>query len=614
MAGTDSPVVVLEERPSRTRRFVRAHAVDLTAVAICLVAVAVRLIANYQGYFVNDDWQYLIQLRHEGLTWDRMLTQHGGHFMPGGYAVLWVLAAATGSWLPWTAAVATSGALVLVAGVATWWALRELVGPRPEALVPLAMALTSSLTLVASTWVAEWIMLLPVWAASACCLALLARAWRGSRAALPLSWLCFAAGLFFMEKALLIPLVMGLVAACWFVRGGPWRSIVAALRRLPLLWAGYVVVGLGYLALVLPRVTEVGSRPDPFAALHAYAISAFVTWPSVLLGGPWAWAVGGGPVPTADPPPALTLIAAAAAVSIVVLSALVRRHALRMWLPLGMFAVVCTTAVLTGRVSTFGWTSALNMHYYADGAALVATTLAVAFLPLRGEVDAARRSPTRAWLGRLSRRNLLLPAVGMALGAVLLGTLVSTQRFLDHWAVNPGRTFAANLDQSLALYPQSVIFDGGTPLAFGIFWPLDPYERTSEQLLVFPRQPRFTEAMTEPWVLADDGRIMPAVVRGTPFARGSDFCGTLVRDRATFAVPGEPYPWVRTVYLDYVAQEATTITVTYGDDVRSVPLQRGLGKVWFQTDGGGPALTVTVPDQHHSVCVGDMTLGDLVPR
>ena len=614
MAGTDSPVLVLDDRPSRTRRFVRAHAVDLTAVGICLLATAIRAIANYQGFFALDDWQFLIRLQHEGLTWDRMYTQHGGHFMSGGYAILWLLAGLTGSWLPWTAAVATSAGLFLLASLATWWAVRELVGPRWEAVVPLALALTSSITLVASTWVSEWIMLLPVWAMSACALALLVRAWRGSRAAVPLSWLCLAVGLFFMEKALLIPVMMLIVASAWLVRGGPVRSVVAALRRLPGLWVGYLVVSGIYLAVVVPRITDVGARPDPFAALHTYAVAGGVTWPAMLLGGPWAWAGPAGPLPTAAPPAGMTILAAAVAICVVVLSALVRRHALRMWLPLALFAFGCTTAVLTGRVAIFGWTSAMNMHYYADGTALLAATLAVVFLPLRGETDAARPSPTRAALARWHRRHLLLPVVAVALGGVLLGTIVSTQSYLDYWARSPGKAFAQNLEQTLEQYPDAAILDGGTPPAFGIFWPMDPYERTSEQLVIFPRQPRFTDVMTEPWVLTDDGRVLPARMEGTPFERGKDFCGTLVRGSATFAVPGEPYAWQRTLFIDYLAQKAMTITVAFGDDVTRVPVKAGLGKVWFHTYGGGPELTVSTPGADTSVCIGEMTLGNLVPR
>ena len=126
---------------------------------------------------------------------------------------------------------------------------------------------------------------------------------------------------------------------------------------------------------------------------------------------------------------------------------------------------------------------------------------------------------------------------------------------------SPGEAFAQNLEQTLEQYPDAAILDGGTPPAFGIFWPMDPYERTSEQLVIFPRQPRFTDVMTEPWVLTDDGRVLPARMEGTPFERGKDFCGTLVRGSATFAVPGEPYAWQRTLFIDYLAQKAMTITV-----------------------------------------------------
>ena len=124
------------------------------------------------------------------------------------------------------------------------------------------------------------------------------------------------------------------------------------------------------------------------------------------------------------------------------------------------------------------------------------------------------------------------------------------------------------------------------------------------------------DTFTNPYMLTREGDLVPMKVDGAkspPPAPGS--CGWLPRG-GEIRVPldSAPFPWTWTVRIGYLTDRDTTATVTLGRGAREVQLRQGLGEVTFTVEGGGDTVVISGLDPQANICVGDVQVGQAVPR
>ena len=145
-----------------------ARRVGQLALALIAVQTLFRTWGVLTGFFYEDDFRYVYDAATSGLSADYLMQDYNGHLMPGEFLLVGVLQAVAPMNFDVVAVVLL---LFQVAASLTVWALlRELVGPRLGALVPLALYLFSPLTLGSFLWYAASIQAVPLQLTLAGCL------------------------------------------------------------------------------------------------------------------------------------------------------------------------------------------------------------------------------------------------------------------------------------------------------------------------------------------------------------------------------------------------------------------------------------------------------------
>ncbi len=162
----------------------------------------------------------------------------------------------------WGLASAVSVVMLAAAGLAALRLLRTLFGTRPAILLPLALYLLTPLTMPDLGWWTSAIESLPVQIATFAALNAqvhYVRTHRFRHAVAAAAWLLF--GLFFFEKALILPLLL-LAVTSGFLTDGPWlRAIGRCLVTYWRGWALQLAVVAGYVAVLLVSLQTSSVRP-----------------------------------------------------------------------------------------------------------------------------------------------------------------------------------------------------------------------------------------------------------------------------------------------------------------------------------------------------------------
>ena len=233
---------------------------------ILLVTAAVRFNVLRDSYFITDDFMLSSRASESPLTFEYLTRVHTGHFEPIGFGVMWMLAHLA----PWNWGVALTLLIVgqIVVAVLVWRLLVELFGRRPLTLVPFAMYCLTPLTAPATTWLSAAIIWLPLMAAVAGGTRQHVRYVRTGRARHAVGavlWLLVGFASF--EKILVVlPYLVVLTVAISPGVQVNLRSLVVLARRTWVVWVGYVVATLGYLATYLGSASAGGDRlfaPSP---------------------------------------------------------------------------------------------------------------------------------------------------------------------------------------------------------------------------------------------------------------------------------------------------------------------------------------------------------------
>ncbi|MGB2737304.1 MAG: hypothetical protein WBB44_09005 [Candidatus Nanopelagicales bacterium] len=594
------------------RQLQRLQLADWLAAVVVVAAVVVSIYVGVRGYFWSDDWVMLSRIANEGVNPARMFEAYGGHLQPA-TLLLFGFGVAIGGGTPWLPMVVLASLLLAGAGVTTWLAVRSLVGPRPLAVVALLVPMLSALSYPSSTWIVVAVTVIPVWLFGGLAIFFQVKLLRtNSNTAWLGAFLSVVAGLLFLEKAVLIPFILFLITAGWFVRGGFIDSLTVTLRSYRRLWAAFAVLGVVYVT-AFAFISQEPLRPPALVdAGRSFAGTYTQTIGWILAGGPWRWFAFGNVNADGNAPVFMTALSIILLIGLVVISAMLRRRRLRVWLPWFVFVGIATVPLVVGRVSTVGWGVTHTFRHFADGAPLLACTLAVAFFGLRIDPASERRSNPAALTLRRYLGNPV--AVGCCVALFSVSTLVSAAAYRDIFSVNPGRSFSDNLQADLAANPQAQVFNSSPPAAFGLVVAPLPFNTQESMFKIYPRQPHWATWSEKLTVVAADGHLKPGIVDGPELPTGlSPGCGTLVDDTARIPITPTPFNFWRVVYLQYYSKTDTVLTVNVGSAPTDIPVKANQwNDVYASVGAFGGDLDFSVPSPKDAVCLNKVVYGNPV--
>lgn len=592
-------------------------------VAVIVVAVvgftAVRIWVASAGWFYWDD--LILHGRAAARPApdpDFLFADHDGHLMPGGMALVW-LAAHTAP-LDFRIPLLQIAVLQLIAGAALARMLWVLLGGHRVLLVPLVATLALPLGLPAATWWAAAVNALPLTAAMAWSVAStvrLAETGRGRHAVG--ATVATAAGLLFVEKALIVPVVAAAVlAARWWIGGAGTAALRTMWLRTRTAWVAQAAVVGVWVAVFLVVVGRFGGR-DSFGEAegtrpgfldlvdHTYRQAVVPT----LGGGPWRWDRWHPGPPMADPPAAAVAVGVLACVMVLVWSLWTRRRTGPVWATVALYPLVSVVLVAVGRAGPDTAAEIVQtLRYHSEMTVVLAAAAALALAAPRrvprGEPTAPSPTPRP---GRLA-------AGVVALLALLASSTVSTLTYRDVWSEQPSRDYALPLLAALR-DRDAPLLDQDLPLE--VLHPVTaPAHRLSTLLEGVPDTPGVGEWTTEPVVIDALGTLHPAdVVAGRMIVPGPEpGCGHRVPAggaRVELDGPLMERDWV--VQLNYFADDRGEVRVGLdGGTGTTAPVTAGLGTVFVRVEGGGSAVTVTPGGGTTELCLGAGPVGVLLPR
>lgn len=582
------------------------------AVTMVLAHLVLRAWALFPSFFYTDDYRLLREARDEGLSPGYLLRPFDSQFMPVGRFVAWVVAESGN--LNWPLAASITLAAQLIACLACLWMLITLFGIRPGILAPLALYLSTAITLPATSWWAAALNQVPLQAVVFVAVGAFVQHLRSHRKRwLVLTLGVLAIGLLCYVKTLVVGLLLAWVAVAYFTQG----SARVRLRQLSRVWpaavSGVVLAGafVSFYLSQVPQVFASGDQrvtADVVAPLADTMIGTAV--PTGLVGGPWTWDTRIAPVGLAAPPDFATHLSWVLLALTGATLALLRLRTGRAWGLLATHVLAAFVLALISRAPVAGSAVGLEYRYVSDVVPTAVLALGLATLRLPGAYGSSRRRP--APLLAVSRPRLVA-ALG---GLVVLGGVVSQVTYAHIWHTNnPGERYMRAAREGLQgrgavdLADQIVPDDVIAPFLAGT--------NTTEYLLpVVVDNVRFPSVTPRLVVLGPDGRPGRAIIDVT--ARGQagplNGCGWKVR-RAPVTIPltGDTFDYGWWVRVGYLASNDGTWEVEVGGRTRIVPLRRGLHSVFLEVTSGLTEVTVGGAPPGATVCVDTVEVGTPVP-
>jgi hypothetical protein len=618
-----------ERRPLDASRLLTRRAV--TGVAAILIVVQLLVMGSLlaHAYLRQDDYFTFDRALTGELSWGNLTALMAGHLSPLGFALSWLLAHA--SLYNWTLTASVVMVAVAAASVALLGALRTLFGDRPRILVPLAVYLFSPLALAAVDWWSVAVQALGLELSIFMALAAHVRYLRDGRTRQLVAAGCWlVVGMLAVEQGALVPLLLFALTTAFFVEGRWSRAVVTAARRY---WRGWALYGALLTGYWLFYTTSMPSTPaqagDPGLVGRVGGFLSPLLGTTLVpgaLGGPWRWSVPGYGYAQPLPPVALQELSWVVGLLIVAASCLYRVRAWRAWaILLGWIAAADVLPVALGS-SAAPALQGLQVRYAADGMAVAALCLGLAFLPLAGEEGGYRFEPPMA----PEMRSTVKSGVTLLVAAFLAGSFWSLQALAQATSTTAARAYIATARQALAHAPSgSVIADSPTPAMIMdpvFFGPqastshvLGPLTSASQrQNLIWAALPSgvFPHLM----VFDGRGRLRPAVLAGLSSgpapARAAGHpthgCWPLSPAGTTIPLPGNLYAWTWIVRLDH-SGPADSLTVDMGGQPVTAILPAGSYSYYVPVVGSGNAVTIRMASGGSGRCLSGVTVGTWQP-
>jgi hypothetical protein len=592
----------------RARRLPRGSIVLWLGCLLVLAQVALRAWAVAGSWFYFDDIAFMSRAMASPITPGYLMESYGGHLMPAGFALIWLLTAhAAWVWWPWASVLLL---MQLVAGLGMLRLLRSMFGDRLFVLVLLAGYLSYVFTLSAGIWFAAGINQLPMQIALVFGLhAHLAylRTRRTFHLGVALAWTAF--GLVFYEKTLLLFGIYALVALGWFSAGNtPER-----LRRL---WEQYrvgVIAHATMAAAYLATYAMYGLDFSPVASGNQRL--APLAWNLVgiagstgVVGGPLTWRpmdVGS----LADPTEPMQLVGWLVVGGLVYYAHQTRTASGRAW-TLVTFALVADIVLLSSaRANVVGPDIALEYRYQTETAALFVLSLGLAFLPLRGAPVVNELRPD---VPRPYERPFL---IGIACAGVVAASLVSSSRYVHLWQTrNPTEGFHANVVSTLSRAYRArgapiPLVDLAIPqtLLWGYRYPENTYSHVFRNLAHETTYPR--SSVDSLFRFDDSGRLRPVAVPPVRRMSSAPQCDPDRPERKTSIALDGPVIgggwWIR---MEYFSNDGGTVRIKAGDEHHLIQLPAGLHSAYFSASGDFTSVDLT-REGGAEICIHDLVLG-----
>ncbi|WP_147458726.1 hypothetical protein [Micromonospora sp. BL4] len=237
--------------------------------------------------------------------------------------------------------------------------------------------------------------------------------------------------------------------------------------------------------------------------------------------------------------------------------------------------------------------------------------------------DGRERRPSRPappeWLGPVPERYREVVTAGLALllVAAMFGTAWTTSRYSDEWAKKYGRSYLDTARIELASAPPGTVFFD-TPVPEGVVSDLSwPYNLQSRFFAAAGSRPEFVHETENASVLDGLGRVQVATIQGSNIVPGPQAgCGYLVPAGQTVRMPlDKPRDeWFWIIRIGYLSSADGTAVLRLGAGSHSFPVKKGLNQRFFEIDGGGDAVELTVTGTDLTLCTNEITIGNLAPK
>lgn len=568
-----------------------------------------RAWAAFGAYFYSDDFR-LVDESSDGLSWSLLVSPYDAQFMPVGRLVAWFA-----SWpehLSYPVLALSSVVMQLGASVACMWMLSTLFGWRWGILAPLALYLTSAMTMAAFLWWAAALNQLPLQAVFFAAVATWVRYLRDRRARwLGATMALLVLGLLCYVKTLLVFPVLAALAVGWFAGGGPVRRTSTVLRRYwPAALAG-VSLGGGFLTYYVLAVPQLATGSRPTGAWDLFDEMVGSSFASAAVGGPWRWDDQIAPAAQADPPALAVHLAWVVLALVVAGLALRRERTLRAWVLLGGYLGAAYVLLLTTRAQAVGSVVGTEYRYLTDSAPVLVLCLSLAAMGLR-RAEQPSRARDRPMLTLAPRPAVVVLAVLAVAGSGLW----SSWSYARVWHTqHPASDYLGRALDDLAGGAVVDLADQDVPAE--VMAPFSaPYQRTSVLLPLLSAVPRFPASTERLHVLAEDGSLRAADLQAatTSHPGRTAGCGWRVGDAGRRiplrASALERNWWLR---IDYLASGDSGALLETGVTRRPLDLQQGLHRLFVEVEGGLDAVSFSGLDPGVVLCVDQVVVGVPVP-
>lgn len=594
----------------------------LLGIATLMAGVLLRLLFMKDGYFWQDDFSYLYEVRN-GISLPVLFQDYNGHLMPGTFLLSWIVSASGASW---TVAVWLLVVLQVAAGLSLLWVVGLLFRGHPGSLVVYALAIFTPLTLVGSMWFAYGLQLWPQQIASTLALGCLVKyresgSWRWAAGVLG----AFVGGLFFWEKAALILPVLLVFSVLIVDRGQTWRQRWRGLRTQWRLWLPMLAVAAAYTVLYLVLTSTQNPDRSGLSPVEVANNALLRTLLPGLLGGPWTNR-GSLFTVSAMPNDIVTALVALIWIAIIGASWLWRGRSAPLAWAWALLAI-CGNYALTLLFRPEAATLVRDTRYIADVVPVLALAIGLAFLPRRFRVpapDGAAEVTTPAAPetsdppeASSSSSSLLagIPlkvttAVALFVSACLFASAwVSTSALAPELKHLGSRLYVDSLRRAAAADPDRPILDRRSPFPAVYFRPQSMLAEGLGLRLNWVEQGRDVS------MFDDSGRLVPVTVPSPGYRKAgpSQGCGWLVR-------PGSP---ARIDLGNQVAgfDKVLNVGVLSGgdrplrlvfDNGHTVVTSTGpdrLAVITVNLDFPAKQVTVSAPESRSVVCIADVTVG-----
>ncbi|GGS79718.1 hypothetical protein GCM10010156_43110 [Planobispora rosea] len=571
------------------------------ALVLLLVQAVLKAVIVAQAYFKEDDFAYAARAMEAEPDPAWLTTTYLGQFMPGGFALDWVIVRlAPYDWTLVAALVVTAHTL---AGLAVHRMLTTLFGKRLLVLVPLTLFVLAPASVPVLTWWAAALNTVPLQIALPMAVTAHVRFLRTGRnryAAAAIGWILL--GMLFFVKAAVIPVL--LAALTWAYFGGLRGRI-----RLWLAYGGMLAAFVGlYLVRSLNAGPGMGGLPSLEDGLGFVGNLLGRTFLTTALGGPWGWFAGPDRAVAAPPWP-LVGVCALVVAALFLATLRYRRRALAAWsILLGWVLLADVPPPLYGRVYLAGSFLGMDTRYVADALPVLALTAGLLVMPLLGE--------DRPWLRPLPRAEAVYAAGGLLVGGFTVASLVSINGFAAHLGARDKVDYLTAAREALAGVKRGqVVFDSPVP-DFMLSQGYGKYGLTSRLLSPLAdgdlrERMRTPTAATGGLVFGPDGRLRPVDVNGVKQDPPGG-CWPRRQGRVTVPIPGGG-DTASLVRLGTWTEERTEVSVLAGDAKYTVTLSEGLGQLYVPLPAPVRQIEVIGVPSGNTVCLGDVKAGTAVP-